>query len=544
MALVEKFGSIQNTHCLVKKIKLEYDPRPQQVEILDFVKDSIQNQDRKFMMIDAPTGVGKSFAAIMIADWYRKEVNESAKIDVITNTKILQDQYTDDFDFISSLKGSNSYWCKKNSMPCGESKMISKVKGKRCQVCPHSIAQSSYINSTLGLTNYHLITAYAMYSPDILADRGTRLLIVDEAHSFEETFCDFIASSFSEFNLSKLGVWESWMEKDLSEISTIRKLSDYVSSVIIPRLLNVITESLELAKETRSRKKKAEFARKADHCDKAMCKYNRFIKDEDNFDKNWVFEKDLDKNGNTRILVEPIWANQYLKKMFWDLYDHVIFMSGTILDPDMMSFLLGLEKDEASYLALPCPFEVEKRPIIYVKFGKMSYYDKAVTFRRAVPIIEKILERNKDNKGIIHSGNYQFNDWIKKAIKDDRLLIHTSSDREETLNKHLRTEDQTVLVSPSMMTGIDLKDDLSRFQIILKVPFPHLGSTKIKKRLETNSDWYNWKTLIEIMQSYGRSVRNDEDWAETYILDACFDQVLGNRIPDYFRKALKIKNLK
>ena len=174
----------------------------------------------------------------------------------------------------------------------------------------------------------------------------------------------------------------------------------------------------------------------------------------------------------------------------------------------------------------------------------MSYYDKAQTFRRAVPIIEKILERNKDKKGIIHSGNYQFNDWIKKAIKDDRLLIHTSSDREETLNHHLRTEDQTVLVSPSMMTGIDLKDDLSRFQIILKVPFPHLGSTKIKKRLETNSDWYNWKTLIEIMQSYGRSVRNDEDWAETYILDSCFDQVLNNQIPEYFRKALKIKKLK
>ena len=46
------------------------------------------------------------------------------------------------------------------------------------------------------------------------------------------------------------------------------------------------------------------------------------------------------------------------------------------------------------------------------------------------------------------------------------------------------------------------------------------------------------------MQSYGRSVRNDEDWAETYILDSCFDQVLNNQIPEYFRKALKIKKLK
>jgi Rad3-related DNA helicase len=174
----------------------------------------------------------------------------------------------------------------------------------------------------------------------------------------------------------------------------------------------------------------------------------------------------------------------------------------------------------------------------------MSYYDKADSFRKAVPIIERILERNKDNKGIIHSGNYQFNTWIKKAIKNDRLLIHDSSTREESLNTHIGSEEQTVLVSPSMMNGIDLKDDLSRFQIILKIPFPHLGSSKIKKRLETNSDWYNWKTLIEVMQSYGRSIRNQEDWAETYILDSCFDQVLDKRVPEYFKQALKIKKLK
>lgn len=40
----------------MKQIKLKYKPRPQQIEILDFVKDSIQNKEKKFMMIDAPTG--------------------------------------------------------------------------------------------------------------------------------------------------------------------------------------------------------------------------------------------------------------------------------------------------------------------------------------------------------------------------------------------------------------------------------------------------------------------------------------------------------
>jgi Rad3-related DNA helicase len=526
----------------MKDIRLKHDPRPQQVEILDFVKESIADE-KKFMMIDAPTGTGKSFAAVMISDWYQKEINKDAKFDIITNTKLLQDQYTRDFDFMASLKGSNSYWCRTNLMQCGESKMLNKVKGKKCGTCPHSIAQSQFQRERISLTNYHLLTAYAMYAPDKLADRGANVLIIDEAHSFEEAFCDFVASTFSERSIDKLGIWEPWMEADLDQVTTLRQLSDYVAKVIIPRLTKHMVDLIDEAKETRGKKKRAELVNKADHCDKSMCKYNRFLNDEDNYNSNWVFEKDLDQNGKTRILVEPIWGNAYMKEMFFNKYDHVILMSGTILDPKMMGFLMGLEDEEYSYLELPCPFDAKKRPIIYLKFGKMSYYDKKETFKTAIPVMKKILEKNKAHKGIIHTGNYQFSDWIRRNIKDDRLLIHDSSTREKSLTHHIESEFETVLVSPSMMNGIDLKDELSRFQIILKVPFPNLQSSKIKRRLDTKPDWYNWKTLIEIMQSYGRSIRSEDDWAETYVLDACFDQVLQKRVPQYFRDALKIKHL-
>jgi len=333
------------------------------------------------------------------------------------------------------------------------------------------------------------------------------------------------------------------MARDLDEINNLNQLSEYISRIIIPRMSLKINELLEEAKETRGKKKRAEMVKKADICDKTMCKYNRFVGDRANYSTNWIFEKDLDQSGNTRILVEPIWGSQYLKEMFWDKYDHVILMSGTILNPDMLSKMLGIENESRDYIALPCPFPKENRPIIYVKFGKMSYYEKADTFKRAVPIIKKILERNSKNKGIIHTGNYQFNKWIQNSIKNKRLLIHDSSTREKMLDHHLRSELETVLVSPSMMNGVDLKDELSRFQIILKVPFPNLMSSKIKKRLETNPDWYNWKTLVDVMQSYGRSIRSRNDWAETYVLDSCFDQVISRDMPDYFKEALKIKRL-
>ena len=174
----------------------------------------------------------------------------------------------------------------------------------------------------------------------------------------------------------------------------------------------------------------------------------------------------------------------------------------------------------------------------------MSYYNKKESFARAIPIISKILEKNSEHKGIIHTSNYEFSNWIKSSIKNKRLIFHDSQTREKSLTEHLTSTLETVLVSPSMINGVDLKDEYSRFQVILKVPFPNLLSTKIKKRLETRKEWYNWKSLVDLLQAYGRSIRNDDDWAETYILDECFDQILeNNNVPQYFLDALKIKVL-
>jgi Rad3-related DNA helicase len=78
-----------------------------------------------------------------------------------------------------------------------------------------------------------------------------------------------------------------------------------------------------------------------------------------------------------------------------------------------------------------------------------------------------------------------------------------------------------------MTEGVDLKDDSSRFQIICKVPFPYLGDKLIKKRMNKFPGWYNLQTAKTIVQSAGRSVRNDRDHASTYILDLDFERFIS-----------------
>jgi ATP-dependent DNA helicase DinG len=50
-----------------------------------------------------------------------------------------------------------------------------------------------------------------------------------------------------------------------------------------------------------------------------------------------------------------------------------------------------------------------------------------------------------------------------------------------------------------------------------------------------------WKTVSDIIQSYGRSIRSKDDYAKTYILDGSFSNILkynSTLIPQWFLDAI------
>jgi ATP-dependent DNA helicase DinG len=99
-----------------------------------------------------------------------------------------------------------------------------------------------------------------------------------------------------------------------------------------------------------------------------------------------------------------------------------------------------------------------------------------------------------------------------------------------------------VMVTPSMRLGVDLKDELARWQIIAKVPYPYLGDPQVKKRTEIDSGWYEYQTITSIIQTYGRVCRSETDYGETYILDGKFDDIFSRNMsyfPMWFKEAIK-----
>ena len=99
-----------------------------------------------------------------------------------------------------------------------------------------------------------------------------------------------------------------------------------------------------------------------------------------------------------------------------------------------------------------------------------------------------------------------------------------------------------VIMGPSILEGLDFNDETCRFQIFFKVPFPSLGDPLNLAKMKKSNNWYDWKTGITIQQGIGRSIRNSEDWAITYILDACFSNLINkvDFLPDEIKNRIKI----
>jgi hypothetical protein len=112
------------------------------------------------------------------------------------------------------------------------------------------------------------------------------------------------------------------------------------------------------------------------------------------------------------------------------------------------------------------------------------------------------------------------------SIKDSRLIFHTSANKEEMLRHHFVSEKPTVIVSPSVSTGVSFDHDKSRFQVIAKIPYPSLASQKNKLRQKTYPEWYAYRTIAGIIQACGRSIRSHTDYADTIIIDSCFGDIL------------------
>lgn len=494
--------------------------RQQQESTINIAIDAI-NSGKKFIILDLGTGVGKSAIGITISRYFNRIKSWNSYF--LTTQKILQDQYMNDFggpkqQDLKCIKGAENYTCSSSTaaLSCGYVRSIPGFEEEHphcMHSCAYKVAKNVFLMSNFSLTNYSYFLKQTFHDVDV---PKRNLLILDEGHNIDSEISNVIDIELNSNVLKNIGI-------DMPEFKSKSDIMPWIKEVAKP-MINVHVKEIEAKLEKKENKKNATYLSDFSFWDKVNCKLKKFLQIYE--PSNWVCNYIYNKDFGSIVNYKPIDISQYSKDLLFSLADHVIIMSATIVNFDNFTRSLGIDKNDCLYISEESPFPYENRPIFYFPIANMGYKTIDQDLPKSIEFLKEVLEEHNKDKGVIHCSSYKITNFIKENLKDKRLLIQDNKNKNEILEYHKTTKEPTVLVSPSMNEGVDLKDDLSRFQVLMKLPFPHLGDELVKARKEKWSWWYNFETIKTIVQSVGRSVRNEEDKAVTYIIDTNFEWFL------------------
>ena len=472
--------------------------RPAQEKALEAIARARQDR-KKFVLLELPTGTGKSGVAIAAGTW---ATSWGSGAYILTPQKALTAQYMRDFESagLVELRGRASYRCHEFGTDC---EIGSGLRGKNpdaCAGCPYKIAKDRFVSQKLGVTNFDYFLAETLYSGQL---PRRSMLVIDEAHNLEQKVL-----GFADFEISPLTLQTYSVPIPSISDGDIPSANEWISNEMIPAVDYVVSQIPEDDPD------KAEDRREAENLVRRM---RRFVAGQES---EWAFW-----NEDKKLVFRPLSAARYANGFLFSRAEMVVIMSATILDFGVFRRTLNIAESDCEGLALESDFPARNRPIIYRPLGSMSFKNKFETIPKIIEAIDKLLRARPDRKGLVHTNSYEMNRILTKALAaaghGNRIVTHGPGGAEGALERHRMTPGPTVLFSPAMIEGVDLADDLSRFQVIVKVPYPVHKNPYVAARMREKG-WYEWQTAMRLVQATGRSVRSADDFAETYIVDSEF----------------------
>lgn len=551
--------------------------RDGQRECLEYAINAY-NSGKRIVILECPTGGGKSAIGMTLA-------NMSNRSYYITITKILQDQLIRDFPNVVDLKGRNSYKCtlyerygedfvnrslisrkdlnKKLETPpnCATGFCKTKINGEQkkhsCIKCflgdnkrfPQSLKiQRGDLRELPDGMAYSACPYYEQLYSAMQADQVTMnfssflyqttmtdrfnlprdLLIIDEAHNIEPQLLDFITLTISDNIFSEQNM-------TIPKLDTADEYVAWFEKVNFERIIKSLIDIAEFNDDHKE----------MDNLERILNKYNLFRTHHSN-KTEWVVEYKSDKNVRTLIL-KPIYVADFAHDLLFKHGYKVLLLSATILDVDVMCRSLGFKRSDVAARRMKNRFPVSNRPIYLDTVAKMTGGKDAMGawMPQLVRKVDELAAAYEGKRGIIHTHNFAIMEAILNTCKPATLRrIITQKecpDKSEMLKIHAKRND-SIIVAPAMHEGINLIDDLSRFQVICKVPYANYFDNKqLAKRIEVDNKYYVWLTALKLVQSYGRSIRSETDYADTYIIDAAIHKFLKDAkdmLPPWFTEAI------
>jgi Rad3-related DNA helicase len=551
--------------------------RPNQKEAVASTIDSWLNGTDN-VIISAPTGSGKSITALTIAAVLTKFYNMSGYI--LASDLNLIDQYQRDvekyFPEWAVIKGQQTYRCSENGL--NFSSGACKLKGCKsygdikkkfpiCSAeCPYIVERDKAIHSDLLVCTYSFwLIQQNLVKPKLPEPPFTErnFTICDEAHKLVGIIQNHFSPKMVPDDIGKMkNIVEFGLDNDtiIDEIETIRK--KIISTDDNDRLIEYLIEYNEKMKVIgdgvdtikRDISEKTDRNEQLSKEDKTLAYNCEFLDNHITGFSDYVdiiqsvgiysMVKNYDDLNRDVITFNCIDESYLMNKHFHRHCVNKMYMSATIGDPN--EFAKDCSFSNFNSIDIPSTFDFTNSPIFYIPDYRLSYTEKEMNFPKVAELIDYTINMYAGRRGIIQTGSYKFAkslaDYLGPAARQRLILYDDTKEKTDALEYFKMCNDK-ILVGPSLIEGLSFDDDLCRFQIIMKVPYPSLADKFVKAKKDINPAWYSNTTAISILQGVGRGIRNENDWCVTFIFDGCYSYLMrnaGNMFNNDFMKRIQV----
>lgn len=533
-----------------------YEPNEAQSFILERIAEGLAAGKTNFI-VNAPTATGKSFISKTLANYSasipagyeadfkanyftpsRMEERAPWGTAIVTCTKALQEQYAQLFEGGDVLMGKDNYECTLDPANlCSMGKCaFAPDQAKACLrrgLCPYQRARIRTHCNKCAFYNYSLFLS--------LPDRPLvkDWLIFDEASEMED---ELVKAFTIELSYKSLKYSLSWIPPTPDSGSDSEEYRDWLI-----RLRDAFRSRMdELYTELRDTKRKKGNSRFDKLC-RTYSKVRGTYAELDRVLEVWDLTEWFPIHGADSVKFVPyavdklFWSREKVRKS-----SHRLFMSATIVNVESFMRTFGLDPVDTYYIEAPCSLDPTLAPIVTVGSHYPTYRTKQTVYpaiaKAAVDICNH--PQLKGMNGLVHTQSMELLECVRAAAgpgadeEGGRFLFRGRGlSNQDILKIHESTERPTVMVSPSMTHGIDLKGDLGGFQVILKAPYPSIGDPRIARKMKEDPDWYRDRMLSTLIQECGRCNRLKTDRAITFILDSLAAKAIEENLsilPSYF----------
>ncbi len=410
---------------------------------------------------------------------------------------------------------------------------LKKWKCPQAKECPYFVHRGAALRgprATMTADYLTMVTAGGLSGEDTRERFGPRdILVVDEADELGDYGVNHMALGLYE-GLRSEAPWVEWFRENVPQVLELEEEALDVFSVeatvnlltgargaLVDVLHSLVRGALREGETRRQR------WRKVSVVENLSVRFKGAVEDLSAGGK-WVIERAIEK-GAPRLLVTPVTSHLFLRRRWWPLAPFRVFSSGTFIDPEFFLSEVGLSGEPYEHVRVPPAFPAERGPVIDASVGYITQKTREEVWPLALRRVSELLDRER-GRGLIHLHSYlnlrSLQEHLASTVHARRIVYHGQGDRNQVLNDWLANgKEDSVLASVNMNRGLDLKDDLARFQISMKCPWPSLGSRRIRRRmaLPDGALWYEYQALRSEVQSWGRIVRSPNDFGSTYLVD-------------------------